>query len=145
MIGKGDKQRRCYITDRRVLEVYERYLKYRQCYAKNDRHIFITRFESPMSTQGVRDLVTKYTELAGIRRKVTPHTFRHTFASMLVEEGSICPIFRSIWGSVRFLPLRSICIFPIRTHGASLWISTREGRSIREGICGKLSSQRECP
>ena len=87
VIGKGDKQRRCYITDRRVLEVYERYLKYRQCYAKNDRHIFITRFESPMSTQGVRDLVTKYTELAGIRRKVTPHTFRHTFASMLVEEG----------------------------------------------------------
>lgn len=57
VIGKGDKQRRCYITDRRVLEVYERYLKYRQCYAKNDRHIFITRFESPMSTQGVRDLV----------------------------------------------------------------------------------------
>ena len=87
VIGKGDKQRRCYITDRRVLDVYERYLKYRRCYAKKDRHIFITRFESPMSTQGVRDLVTKYTDLAGIRRKVTPHTFRHTFASMLVEEG----------------------------------------------------------
>ena len=99
VIGKGDKQRRCYITDRRVLEVYERYLKYRQCYAKNDRHIFITRFESPMSTQGVRDLVTKSTELAGIRRKVTPHTFRHTFASMLVEEGVESVPYSEVYGA----------------------------------------------
>ena len=40
-----------------------------------------------MSPQSVRDLITKYTSLAGIKKKVTPHTFRHTFASMLVEEG----------------------------------------------------------
>lgn len=87
VIGKGDKQRRCYITDERVLEVYERYLKCRRCYASENDHIFITRFEKTLTTQCVRDLVKKYTEMAGIRKKVTPHTFRHTFASMLVEEG----------------------------------------------------------
>lgn len=87
VIGKGDKERKCYITDFRVMEVYRRYLKYRRCYAKRDSHIFITRFEKPVSPQSVRDLITKYTSLAGIKKKVTPHTFRHTFASMLVEEG----------------------------------------------------------
>lgn len=87
VIGKGDKQRRCYITDERVLQVYDRYLRYRRCYARGNDHIFITRFEKTLTTQCVRDLVTKYTKLAGIRKKVTPHTFRHTFASMLVEEG----------------------------------------------------------
>ena len=87
VIGKGDKQRKCYITDGRVLDVYGRYLRYRRRYAPRNDHIFITRFEKSLSTQCVRDLVTKYTALAGIEKKVTPHTFRHTFASMLVEEG----------------------------------------------------------
>ncbi len=87
VIGKGDKQRRCYITDERVLEVYQQYLKCRQCYARRNEHIFITRFEKTITPQSVRDLVTKYSRMAGIRRKITPHTFRHTFASMLVEEG----------------------------------------------------------
>ena len=87
VIGKGDKQRHCYITDDRVLDVYFRYLRYRKCYAPRNDHIFITRFEKTLSTQCVRDLVNKYTTMAGISKKVTPHTFRHTFASMLVEEG----------------------------------------------------------
>ena len=87
VIGKGDKQRRCYITDDRVLDVYFRYLRCRKHYAPGNDHIFITRFEQTLSTQCVRDLVNKYTAIAGISRKVTPHTFRHTFASMLVEEG----------------------------------------------------------
>ena len=87
VIGKGDKQRHCYITDDRVLDVYFRYLTCRKCYAPRNDHIFITRFEKTLSTQCVRDLVNKYTAMAGISKKVTPHTFRHTFASMLVEEG----------------------------------------------------------
>jgi integrase/recombinase XerD len=41
----------------------------------------------PLSTQSVRNLVVKYTKLAGIDKKITPHYFRHSFASLLLEEG----------------------------------------------------------
>jgi Site-specific recombinase XerD len=40
-----------------------------------------------LSTQAVRNLVAKYARLAGIEKNITPHVFRHTFASLLLEEG----------------------------------------------------------
>ena len=32
-------------------------------------------------------MIKKYTALAGIEKNITPHTFRHTFATLLLEEG----------------------------------------------------------
>ena len=37
--------------------------------------------------EGVRNLVDKYAKAAGIRRRVTPHVFRHSFATLLIESG----------------------------------------------------------
>ncbi len=34
-----------------------------------------------------RNLVTKYVRACGISKNITPHAFRHTFASLLLEEG----------------------------------------------------------
>jgi integrase/recombinase XerD len=40
-----------------------------------------------MSTQGVRNIVTKYAQKSGIHKKITPHVFRHSFATLLMESG----------------------------------------------------------
>ena len=37
--------------------------------------------------QSIRLMLKKYTKLAGIERNITPHMFRHSFATYLIEEG----------------------------------------------------------
>lgn len=85
--GKGNKERTIYLENKEVIEALTNYLQLRHSLAIPIPYLFITKFNGPMSTQGVRNLVTKYTKLAGITKNITPHVFRHSFASLLLEEG----------------------------------------------------------
>lgn len=48
---------------------------------------FVNKFGDPLSPQAVRNIIKKYVILADIKRNITPHSFRHTFATLLLEEG----------------------------------------------------------
>ncbi len=50
-------------------------------------HPFRNRDEEPLKEWGVRDLLNKYCEQAGITKRITPHSLRHTFASFKAEAG----------------------------------------------------------
>jgi len=50
-------------------------------------YIFTNRLHKTLSEQSGRGIVDKYRKLAKIDSKITPHMFRHTFASMMLEEG----------------------------------------------------------
>jgi integrase/recombinase XerD len=50
--------------------------------------IFLNRSGKGLTRQGVWKLVKRYAEAAGIRRGISPHTFRHTFATHLLEGGA---------------------------------------------------------
>lgn len=41
-----------------------------------------------LSKNAVEDIVKKYTSLAGIKKRVTPHTLRHSFATSLIKKGA---------------------------------------------------------
>jgi len=41
-----------------------------------------------ISRNSIEELVRKYAKLAGIDKKVTPHTLRHSFATMLIKKGA---------------------------------------------------------
>ncbi|WP_420797746.1 MULTISPECIES: tyrosine-type recombinase/integrase [Pasteurellaceae] len=47
---------------------------------------FINKLGNQISSQSVRLLIKKYVKLANIDKQITPHTFRHTFATLLLEE-----------------------------------------------------------
>ncbi len=47
---------------------------------------FVNRLCRPLSDQSVRGIVQKYAKLAGIEQRITPHMFRHSFATLLLEE-----------------------------------------------------------
>lgn len=50
-------------------------------------HLFLNRDEEPLKEWGVRDLLNKYCEQAGITKRITPHSLRHTFASAKAQSG----------------------------------------------------------
>lgn len=52
------------------------------------QNIFLNRSGKGLTRQGVWKLIKRYTESAGIRRSISPHTFRHTFATHLLEGGA---------------------------------------------------------
>ncbi|MDD3169823.1 MAG: tyrosine-type recombinase/integrase [Eubacteriales bacterium] len=85
--GKGNKERIVYLENSEITQVLKEYLEIRSTLHIDLPFLFVTKFRGPMSTQGVRDLVTKYTKLAGISKNITPHVFRHSFASLMLEEG----------------------------------------------------------
>lgn len=55
--------------------------------AVNNDLLFVNRYGDPISERGVQKLLTKYARLAGVRKDVTPHVLRHTFASHKADEG----------------------------------------------------------
>ena len=93
VIGKGSKNRIFFITNKEVLSLLDDYLALRShpsflngTLLLSD-NLLLADSLLPLKPTHVRDIIQKYVMAAGITKRVTPHTFRHTFASLLLEEG----------------------------------------------------------
>ncbi len=86
ILGKGNKERNIPITNKATKEALQNnYISFRTMVDVSS-FFFINRFGNPLSTQSVRNLVKKYAVKANIHRNITPHVFRHSFATLLLEE-----------------------------------------------------------
>jgi integrase/recombinase XerD len=86
ILGKGNKERNIPITnDATKSALKENYIFFQQPIDLTSS-FFINRFGNTLSTQSVRMLVKKYAIKAKIHRNITPHVFRHSFATLLLEE-----------------------------------------------------------
>ena len=85
IIGKGNKERFVDICQEETQKALSEWLECRGCYA-DDAPFFCSRLGRKMSPQSVRMLVRQLASACGIKKRVTPHTFRHTFATLLLEE-----------------------------------------------------------
>lgn len=84
--GKGAKERIVQVANPAVLQALNTYRnEYKQA-MEQANSFFINRLHRPLSDQSVRGIIRKYTKLAGIEQKITPHMFRHSFATLLLEE-----------------------------------------------------------
>lgn len=89
--GKGNKERLVPISGRAIHEINLFLLE--RCHINikpgHDRFLFLsTRRGSSMSRITVFDIIKKLCIKAGIKKSVSPHTFRHSFATHLLEGGA---------------------------------------------------------
>ncbi len=85
--GKGAKERFVQIANPEVLKALRCYQEQYQDIMAQAGAFFVNRLRKPLSDQSVRSIIKKYSGLAGVEAHITPHMFRHSFATLLLEEG----------------------------------------------------------
>lgn len=89
VFGKGSKERIVPMADVTADSITE-YMAVRPAPADaaSEDILFLSRFRRQMSRISVFNIVKKQAMIAGITRVISPHTFRHSFATHLIENGA---------------------------------------------------------
>ena len=84
--GKGNKERNIQISNEAIKKALNRYYKLFIEQIEKGQYFFINRLGSRLSEQSVRLMIRKYKEKCNLTKKITPHVFRHSFATLLLEQ-----------------------------------------------------------
>ena len=90
VIGKGNKQRLVPMGEMAV-QAMEAYLEDRAVYPatrEDSEFVFLNRNGKPLSRISMFNMVKNQAMAAGVQKEISPHTFRHSFATHLVEGGA---------------------------------------------------------
>lgn len=110
VIGKGDKERLVPMGGAAV-EAYQAWLAARpEPVAEYDDYVFINRFGKPLSRVSVFNMVKDMAGQAGVTKEISPHSFRHSFATHMIENGADLRVVQEMLGH------ESILTTEIYTH-----------------------------
>jgi integrase/recombinase XerD len=90
VLGKGSKERLVPVgrAALQALIVYLREIRPALAGNRAEGIVFLNARGTPLSRMGVWKILRRHVERAGIRKRVTPHTLRHSFATHLLEGGA---------------------------------------------------------
>ena len=86
IFGKGSRERIIQIEHEEVLCALRTYYNAFEDDIKTTGYFFINKLHMPLKEQSVREIIGKYVRLAGYDLHITPHMYRHSFATFLLEE-----------------------------------------------------------
>ena len=120
VIGKGNKQRLVPLVEMAAAAVTD-YLLIRGEAADtaSEDILFLNRFGRALTRVSVFNMVKKQALVAGVTKEISPHTFRHSFATHLIENGADLRVVQEMLGH------ESILTTEIYTHiDTSTWQSS---------------------
>jgi len=99
--GKGNKQRYVPLSSysQNYLELYIKTLRAKLASKKASKgYVFLNKSGAKLSRMGMWLIFKKYITKSGINQKITPHTFRHSFATHLIEGGADLRVVQELLG-----------------------------------------------
>lgn len=118
IVGKGSKERIMCITNDDIVHILESYIERSNF---DSEYVFRNRLNHHLSEQSIRNMVNDYAKSSNVPMHITPHMFRHTFATALLDENVDIRYIQQLLGH------SSIVTTQIYTH-----ISTNKLRNILE-------------
>lgn len=85
IFGKSAKERMLQIGNDEVIAALATYKTYFSEELFQTDWLFVNRLQNRLSEQSVRYMINHYADAAGIEMHITPHMFRHSFATLLLE------------------------------------------------------------
>jgi len=88
ILGKGSKERIVYYGDY-AKDILDTYLKVRKEINENDSvYLFINKKGNPLNPVDIKNIINETLKNAQVNHKISAHTFRHTFATHLLNNGA---------------------------------------------------------
>lgn len=111
VVGKGNKERLVPLGEM-AADAFAAWLEVRPApFAPEYGDVaFLNKFGKPLSRVSVFNMIKKQSLLAGVRKEISPHTFRHSFATHLIENGADLRVVQEMLGH------ESILTTEIYTH-----------------------------
>ena len=95
VLGKGSKERLIPIGKRTITSLS----LYIEEYSITD-YLFLNHHRRPLTRQGLWGIIKNYAKKSGVEKNITPHVFRHSFATHLLENGADLRIVQELLGHV---------------------------------------------
>ena len=89
IMGKGNKER--IVLYGRKCKIYlDEYLRSRNnfCPGEKEKALFLNKSGRRISDRGVRFILKKRTDLIAMKKKISPHSLRHSFATLMIKNGA---------------------------------------------------------
>ncbi len=100
ILGKGKKERIVYFGEYALRNINEYLPNVRSRIMKDKEHeyLFVNHLGDKITRRGIYDILDRSLEKTAIEKNVSPHTFRHSFATIMLNEGASIKVVQDLLG-----------------------------------------------